>query len=475
MIDFTNKKIGILGIGMEGVSSARYLAGKGATVTVMDQKEEADLNHEEIAEFKKQGVQIVTGNNAFNDLGEYAILVRSPGIKRDLPEILKAETRKTIVTSQTKLFFDLCPAEIIGVTGTKGKGTTSSLIYAMLKAQNFDAYLGGNIGKPPFSFLDKLTPESKVVLEMSSFQLQDLTKSPHIGVLLMMTQEHLAPDKKDSPSQNFHTDIYEYIDAKRNIIRFQHKTDFAVLNRDYIASNESDLYTDAKVFYVSRERAVENGAFKKDNAVWLSKNGQEQKIIDTKDILLPGGHNVENVCAAVAAATLTGVKKEAMVKVITTFKGLEHRLELVDTVNEVRYYDDSFSTTPETAIAAIEAFTDPKIIILGGASKNSDFTELGRVIRESKSIKAIIGIGLEWEKIKEKIQDSRFKIYERCKNMPEIVKTAYETAEPGDVVLLSPACSSFDMFKNYKERGEQFKKEVHHLSSLESDDSRVTT
>lgn len=466
MIDFTNKNIAILGMGIEGMSSALYLAKKGAVVTVLDEKEEKDLVQEEIEKLGNEDIRIITGKNAFNYLGAYDLLVRSPGIKRDIPEILKAETGKTIVTSQTKLFFELCPAEIIGVTGTKGKGTTSSLIYEMLRAQSIDAYLGSNIGNPPFTFLDQLTPESRVVLEMSSFQLQDLTKSPHISVLLMMTQEHLAPDKKDSPSQNFHTDVYEYIDAKRNIIRFQTASDAAILNRDYVASNESDIYTDAKVFYVSRERVVENGAFVKDKAVWVSKNGQEQKIIETKEILLPGGHNLENVCAAVMAANVAGVKKEAMVKVLTTFKGLEHRLQLVATVSDVRYYDDSFSTTPETAIAAIQAFENPKIIILGGASKHSDFTELGKVIRESKSIKAIIGIGLEWEKIKESIKYEVLssKYIENCKNMTEIVQAAAKIAQPGNVVLLSPACSSFDMFKNYKDRGEQFKKEVWKLA-----------
>ncbi len=458
--DWKNKKVAVLGLGIEGLSSAHFLAQKGAKVTTLDQK---------------------SGKDYLSHLENYDMIVRSPGIKRNLPQLLAAEKKGVIITSQTKLFFDLCPCPIIGVTGTKGKGTTSSLIYEMLKKSGKDVYLGGNIGKPPFSFLDKLTTQSKVVLEMSSFQLQDLTKSPHIGVVLMITQEHLAPDKKDLPHQNFHTDIYEYVDSKRNIIRFQAKSDLAILNRDYLGSNESDTHTEGKVFWVSRERGVQQGAYVKDSIVWLRIDGKEEKIIDAKDVLLPGEHNLENVCAAVMAAFLSGVSKENIVSVLKTFKGLEHRLELIGEINGVRYYDDSFSTTPETAIAAIQAFKEPEILILGGAHKGSDFTELGRVISKSNNIKAIIGIGLEWSKIKTAIdshsgkrsasrirswtsQDDRgFKIIEGAKNMHEIVQTAFDAAESGDVVLLTPACSSFDMFTNYKDRGEQFKGEVSKL------------
>ncbi len=526
MIDFTNKKIAVLGMGVEGISSAIYLKKHGALITALDKNKDLRL----------EGVEVITGKKYLEGLEKYDIIVRSPGIKRNLPEILAAGKKGVVITSQTQLFFDLCPCSIIGVTGTKGKGTTSTLIYEMLKKQGFDAYLGGNIGKPPFAFLDTLTPQSTVVLELSSFQLQDLKRSPHIGVVLMITQEHLAPDKKDLPHQNFHTDVYEYVDAKRNIIRFQANTDYAIINRDYVASNESNIYTKGTVFQVSREREVVEGCFVKDGKVMLAMTNQQSysssgvkrsrevdsgqssprwsygeagqndgsrlartipsTIIDTKDILLPGGHNLENVCAAVMASTLCGVSKENILDVLKTFKGLEHRLELVLEINGVKYYDDSFSTTPETAIAAIQAFEQPKILILGGAHKGSDFSELGHIISESKSIKAIVGIGQEWDKIKSQIYSSsgvkrsrevdsgqssprwsygeagqndgsrlartinNIKIIEGLKNMREIAQATFDVAEPGDVVLLSPACSSFDMFKNYKERGEQFKKEV---------------
>ncbi len=452
---FQNKKIAIVGLGVEGLSSALYLVGKGAEVTIFDQNKEEELEKDVFEEAKKLKVNFVLGEFYLERIEGFDLVVRGPGIQLAL---LEKYVPKEKITSQIKLFFDLCPAEIIGVTGTKGKGTTSSLIYEMLKKKGFDAYLGGNIGLPPFDFLDKLSVQSKVVLELSSFQLLDLEKSPHIAVMLMITSEHL----------NYHNSIEEYIDAKRNLVRFQNEKDFAILNRDYPATNESDVHTNGKVFHVSREReAPEEGCFVRDEKVWLRVGDKEIEIVDIKDILLPGRHNLENVCATVMAAYLAGASKENIAWVLKTFKGLEHRLELVATINGVRYYDDSFSTTPETAIAAIQAFKEPEILILGGSSKNSDFTELGKVISKSENVKLIIGIGVEWERIKAEIAESLspIPVIEGARDMRTIVAAAYKLAVPGDVVLLTPACASFDMFKNYKDRGEQFKEEVEKLKN----------
>ncbi len=480
MIDLKGKKIAVIGIGMEGQSSVKYLHEHGALVTICDERSSSVLE-KDIKILGYKDIKIKGGNDYLERLDEYDMIVRSPGIKRSVKELKEAEQKGVIITSQTKLFFELCPCPIIGVTGTKGKGTTSSLIYEMIKADGKDVYLGGNIGLSPFDFLDKLNVHSKVVLELSSYQLEDLTKSPHIAVLLMITQEHLAPDKKDAPHQNYHKTIEEYIDAKRNILRFQTKDDFAILNRDYPASHESDVHTNAKVYQVSRERQTGQGCYVLGGKVLVQRDGNIEEIIDASEIKIPGKHNLENVCAAVMTAKLSGVSTKAIVGVLKTFKGLEHRLELVGEVRGVRYYDDSFSTTPETAIAAIQAFKQPEILILGGAHKNSDFTELGRVIGSAKNIKAIIGIGLEWPEIKKSIlysyssserSESRSSrqsrtirplLIENAKDMKTIVAAASKIVEAGDVVLLSPACSSFDMFENYKVRGEQFKNEVFKL------------
>ncbi|MCL4386808.1 UDP-N-acetylmuramoyl-L-alanine--D-glutamate ligase [Patescibacteria group bacterium] len=450
-LNIKDKKVAVLGLGLEGLSSLNFLVKKGAKVTVCDQKEKSNIDATYLKAVEKLGATLKTGSEYLNNLEDYDLIVRSPGIKLD--SINKQDSPK--ITSQTNLFFELCPGKIIGVTGTKGKGTTSSLIYEMLKKEGLDAYLVGNIGSPALDILDNLNDQSIIVYELSSFQLQDLRKSPHVAIMLMTVPEHL----------DYHQDMEEYIDAKRNIFRFQKSEDYAIVNYDYPASNESDIYTDAKVLKVSREQELSDGAYIKNDSVYFKKNGKEEKIVGTKDILLPGAHNLENVCAAVIAASLLGVSKEKISSVLKTFKGLEHRLELVDTIGGVKYYDDSFSTTPETAIAAILAFSDPEILILGGSSKNSDFTELGRIIYNAKNIKAIIGIGEEWEQMKKQfpLSSFRFPVIEGAKNMETIVKAVAKIAKIGDVVLLSPACASFGMFKNYKDRGEQFKSEVHKL------------
>jgi UDP-N-acetylmuramoylalanine--D-glutamate ligase len=435
MNNFKNKKIAVIGIGVEGLSTEKFLKEKGAQVTLLDKTQ---------------------GKDYLKNLNNFDLIVRSPGVK---PELLKAVLKEKI-TSQTKLFFELSPCKIIGVTGTKGKGTTASLIYEMLKKQGFDAYLGGNIGEPPLNFLNKLNAQSVVVLELSSFQLLDLDKSPHIAVMLMTTSEHL----------DYHKNLEEYIDAKRNILRFQTEKDFAIINKDYLASRESDVETNGQVYYVTRVDEAQRGCFVKENKVVIRNIDLEEKVINASEILLPGQHNLENVCAASLSAYLLGVAVDNIAYVLKTFKGLEHRLELISTIKGVKYYDDSFSTTPETAIAAIKAFNNPEILILGGSSKNSNFQELGDVIAKAENIKAIIGIGVEWPRIKENLANlaSNVLLIEGATLMEQIVKAAAKLAVTGDVVLLTPACASFDMFKNYKDRGEQFKKEALLLKNNES-------
>jgi UDP-N-acetylmuramoylalanine--D-glutamate ligase len=450
--NFAGKKVGIIGLGIEGFSTAKFLLEKGAKVTILDKKEEQNFDSKIISEIKQLSLKFILGEDYLDNLNDFEMIVKSPGVKRDLEKLSTFEKSRGIITSQIKLFFDLCPCPIIGVTGTKGKGTTSTLIYQMLKTQGFDAYLGGNIGNSPLDFLSKLASKSWVILELSSFQLMDLTRSPHIAVMLMTTSEHL----------DYHKNTEEYIQAKRNILRFQSAQDFAVINRDYPASNESDILTQGKIFKVSKERVTENGCFVKDKSIWTNINGSEEEIIKVEEVLLPGEHNLENICAAVIVAKILKVQKKHIVEVLRNFKGLEHRLELVGEINGAKYYDDSFSTTPETAIAAIKSFKNPEILILGGSGKESDFSELGKVIGDAKNIKAIIGIGKEWERIKAeiKIVNSEMLIIEGAGDMKTIIAATYKIAKPQDVVLLTPACASFDMFKNYKDRGNQFKEEV---------------
>ncbi|MDO8515162.1 MAG: UDP-N-acetylmuramoyl-L-alanine--D-glutamate ligase, partial [bacterium] len=367
-MNLKNKKVAILGLGVDTEDVVPWLEKQGAKITILDESR----------------------GNKFENLQNYDLIIRSPGVYRYRKELEGLE-----VSSKTKLFFDLCPARIVGVTGTKGKGTTSTLIYEILKVAGKDVYLGGNIGKGVFEYLPKLTKDSWVVLELSSFQLIDLHKSPHIAVVLMVTSEHL----------NWHKSIKEYVDAKKNIVAYQNSSDFAIVNKDY-------------------PNSVKIGKAATGQLTWISKNALKNMTND--EIGLRGEHNRENVVAAATVAKLLNINEVIIRKVIKNFKGLEHRLEEVKIVNGIKFYNDSFSTIPETAIAAIKAFKEPIILIIGGSSKNSDFSELSRTINNTKNIKLIIEIGVEGPKITKNIKNK--KILRGAENMAKIVQMAYNKA-----------------------------------------------
>ena len=444
-MDLKNKKIAVLGLGIEGEDVCRYLISRGVkNITVFDQKTLGDLK-DKINELRITNYELGP-SYLKKGLGGFDIIFRSPAFRLSLPEIVEAKNSGAIITSATKLFFDLCPAKIIGVTGTKGKGTTSTLIYKILKRAGKKVFLAGNIGEPMLALLPKLDEEGWVILELSSFQLQDMEKSPHIAVVLFIAPEHL----------DYHSSFEEYIRAKANIVYWQKKSDFAVLNADNQTSSSFGSLTPAKVYYFSREKKV-NGGFTKDGQIYLF----DKLIGPTNKLQILGVHNWENICAASVASFLAGADLNSIKKVVFSFKGLEHRLEFVGEVAGIKFYNDSFSTTPETTIAAIKVFSQPIILIAGGSEKGSDYTQLGKEISQSK-VKTLILIGKTAQKIKKSVQKAGFrrKIIYKPGEMKEIVERAFAEAKRGDVVLLSPACASFDMFKNYKDRGWQFKKYV---------------
>jgi len=443
-INLPKKKVAVLGLGLEGQDLCQFLLKRRAKITVFDQKTASELGVV-YKKLKLQGVKFKLGKDYLKEsLTGWDFIFRSPGFYRFLPEIIEAEKKGVFVSSAAKLFFALSPARIIGVTGTKGKGTTASLIYQILKEDGRDVHLGGNIGQPMLSLLPKLKSTSTVVLELSSFQLMDFDQSPHIAVVLFITSEHL----------DYHKNKDEYIRAKANIVHHQKKGDFAILNADDSTSSSFASLTPAKIFCFSRKKKI-NGTYVLRSKIYLF-----DKIVgQTENLQLRGKHNWENVSAAILAASLVGAELKAIKKAVFSFTGLEHRLEPVRKFKGVEFYNDSFSTTPETAIAAIRAFDEPIILIAGGSEKGSDFTQLGKEISQS-SVKTLILIGEMAGRIKKACQKAKFKgqIIDQPKNMKEIVKLAFQKAKPGDVILLSPACASFDMFKDYKDRGEQFKK-----------------
>jgi len=447
------KNAAILGFGIEGQSTSRWLIEQGIEVTIYDEKKKLDDVADALNELKISSLKYYFG--IFPDLSNFDLIIVSPGIRFDIPVLENARKKNILVTTATNLFLENCPAKAIGVTGTKGKGTSSALIFEMLKADGIESHLGGNIGTPPLDFLDKLTGESVVVLELSSFQIMTMLYGVDIAVILMTTSEHL----------DFHRNENEYVSAKANLVRLQDISGETVVNIDYPNSKRIGDESGKGYWEVSVSKIVRRGSYVRDGNLFFSDGKKEELILHTGEIFIPGNHNWENAAAATVAARLAGVSYEAIRNTLKTFKGLPHRLELVREVDGVRYYDDSFSTTPETAIAAIKAFKEHKVLILGGSSKNSDFSELGSLIGAEKSIRAIVGVGMEWERIKKKIkiQNSKFKVIGGCKDMEQIVEAARSAAKPGDVVLLTPACASFDMFKNYKVRGDQFK---HYVNTL---------
>jgi len=464
------KKIAILGFSIEGLSVARFLDRHGLSFTILEKNEPNKLLPEAQEFLKTHDYRLITGASHLDRLSQFNLISRSQGIPLWNLKIAEAKRSGVEFTSVTKLFFDFCPGQIIGVTGTKGKGTTSTLIYEMLKASGFDVYLGGNIGQSPLDFIDKLKPSSWAVLELSSFQLEDLDRSPHVAVVLMVTSEHLASQAPDSP--NYHRTLSEYLEAKKNLVRFQRSDDSVVINQDFEESRQTVKATPAQRYFFSVKETVEGGVYLFDDWLEACLDKVCLRVCRRDEVFLRGEHNLQNILAAATTALILKADLDKVVDVIKTFKGLEHRLEFVREIDGVKFYNDSFSTTPETAIAAIRSFTEPKIIILGGSDKGSDYKELGQVIAQSENVKAVILIGVTADKIKDSIwrgfrgledpkgnpiEASRLKIVENLGSMKEVVKKASELGQSGDIVLLSPACASFDMFKNYKDRGQQFK------------------
>ena len=435
LVDFKGKKVAVIGLGIEGRDAINFLLEKGADVTLFDKNEVSDLNFDGI---DKDRIGIVAGENYLKDgLSGFEFVVRSPGVYRFIPEIVEAESRGVEITSAIKIFFEECPAKIIGVTGTKGKGTTSTLIYEILKSAGKDVYLSGNIGKPYLGLLPALKEDSWVVLEMSSFQLMDMKVSPHISVVLNITEDHL----------DWHKDRNEYVSAKANIVKYQSQSDFAVVNEEYETSRNFANLTKAM-------------------STLFSKNKLEAKF--KEGLLLRGEHNLENIAAAVTVGKCIGVSEETILETVRNFKGLEHRLELVAEVDGKTFYNDSFATGPQPTIAAVNSFTEPETLILGGSDKGLDYKELGNAIVAKGNVKSVIVIGDTRKKISEALYEKAVGInildleYSR---MDEIVKKAFEITPDGGVIVLSPGAASFDMFENYKDRGVQFKNSVAKLKS----------
>lgn len=450
-INFKNKRIAVIGLGVEGTDIIKYLGSFGSQITVFDQKPQSDLDTVGVHGLVDK---YICGPNYLKaGLAGFDYIFRSPGVRPDLPEITEAKQKGAKLSSAIELFFDECKSRIIGVTGTKGKGTTSTLIYEILKRSGKSVYLAGNIGTAYLELLPKLRRDDWVILELSSFQLMEMKMSPHIAVVLNITVDHL----------DWHKSVEEYVSSKINIVKYQRSTDFVVINADYKTPRKFEKYTKARKYYFSKEKWVK-GSFVRDGKIFLSVDDKLQEIGPAKNLTLRGEHNWENVTAAVCASHLAGASLDSISEVIFSFKGLEHRLEYVGSKDGVKFYNDSFATGPQPTIAATRSFNEPITLILGGFDKGLDYSELGSIITRRKNVKNIILIGDLANKIESVLNENNYpgKIINlgRDVSMKDIVKKSAEITNKGGVVLLSPAAASFDMFESYKDRGGQFKKQV---------------
>ena len=451
-----NKKIALIGLGVSNMPLIDYLLEKGAKVTVFDKKNIDDIDKEVVNKITSRCIQFFFGEYCLVNLIGFDIIFRSPSCRPDIPELVAEGIRGAIITSEIEMVLNLCPGKIIGITGSDGKTTTTSLIYEILKEKGYTCYLGGNIGIPLFTKIKEMKPDSFVVLELSSFQLMDVQVSPEIAVITNISPNHL----------DIHKDYDEYIKCKKNIFKYQSKIGKIVLNYD----NEITRYLlpeiKGKVRYFSGKTKLENGVIYDNGIIKSCEDGVRMHIMTIDDaISIQGLHNYENICAAIAA-TEGLVEPSIQARAITKFKGVEHRLEYVRNINGVKWYNDSIGTSPTRTIAGLKTFKQKITLIAGGYDKQLDYNNLGKSIVENVS--NLILIGATADKIEAAVQKAleisknHVEIF-RCNNLEECINKANEVTKENEVVLFSPASASFDMYKNYVERGKRFKELVFKL------------
>lgn len=456
------KKVAVLGIGISNIPAIKYLVELGAKVSARDRKEKLS---DSIDILKNIGVEFVLGENYLEGLENYDYIFRSPGIKPFTYEIEKAvEIGNTILTSEIEKVIELSPCKVIGVTGSDGKTTTTTLIAKFLEEAGYKVWLGGNIGTPLFSKLDEIKKEDVVVLELSSFQLMTLSKSPDISVITNISPNHL----------DYHKDYNEYIMAKANIFLNQNKNDILVLNKDCNITNNylriiEDRKIDTNIRAFSIENSVVKGVYLKNNYIVSNVLGKNEKICKLEDVKLVGVHNLANICAA-ATAIYDLVDKNDIKKVATSFGGVEHRMELVAQKDGVKWYNDSIGTSPTRTIAGLKSFNDKVILIAGGYDKKIPYEPLAPYILEK--VKHLILIGKTATKIRNAViaeaKKQEIDLNERLgivefNTLEECVNYANKIANENDIVVMSPASASFDMYKNFEERGNHFKRLVSKL------------
>lgn len=447
-MDLQSKRVLIVGLGKSGVAAAHFLQERGARVTVSDSKPESQLS-KEIPELLDRGVTVETGGHGERTFRGQDLIVVSPGVPYDVAPLVQARNQGIQVIGEVELAARFLQGQIIAITGSNGKTTTTTLVDEILEHSGLTVQVGGNIGTPVISMVAGSSPQTFNVLEVSSFQLETIeTFHPHIAVILNITPDHL----------DRHRTFEGYTAAKARIFENQTEKDFAVLNADDSICRSLETRTRAQVIWFSRkpETSIGNGVWVRGGKILWRREANEQEIMPVSEIPLKGAHNLENVLAAVAAGVLAGCTPAKIREAVAQFKAVEHRLEFVAAINGVEYFNDSKATNVDATIKALESFPANIHIILGGKDKGSDYTVLKDLLRARA--KRVYTIGAAAEKIESHIAGAA--PLERAGTLEVAVHRASELAVPGDVVVLAPACASFDQFENYEHRGRVFKQTV---------------
>lgn len=441
------EKVLVIGAARSGLAGAEFLAKQGNQVVLTDMKQAVQVDN--LAEL---GVSFVWGEQPDVEAIKPDYIVMSPGVPLTIPPVKYAKEHGIPVIGELELAYRNCKAPFAAITGTNGKTTTTTLIGELMKKTGRQVFVGGNIGVPIITYADELQEEDIVVAEVSSFQLETVESfCPHLALMINLTPDHL----------DRHGDMAGYLAAKARIFENQKESDYLVLNYDDEALRELAPQSRGKVIFFSQKHKLEEGVYLDGSQVMLALNGESLFICNADEIAIKGKHNLENAMGAIVFAYLSGVRAEDIRDVLMTFQGVEHRLEPVRTLNEVLYINDSKGTNPDSTIKAIEAYDRPIVIILGGKNKGVPFTELAGLVKER--VKKAVLVGQAKEELAEALDAAGFNDYVRTESFEEAVTKAAELAEPGDIVLLSPACTSWDMFSSFEERGRLFKKLVMEL------------
>jgi UDP-N-acetylmuramoylalanine--D-glutamate ligase len=453
-VELKDKRVLVVGLGKSGVASALFLKAHGARVTVSDTKSGDELR-DEIPALLDHGINVETGGHGERTFREQDLIVVSPGVPADAPPLQKARSLGETVVGEIELAAQFLSGPIVAITGSNGKTTTTTLTGELLTAGGLPTLVGGNIGTPAISLVERAKRESVIVLEVSSFQLETIqTFHPKISVVLNVTPDHL----------DRHRTLQAYVDAKARIFENQRGDDFAVLNADDPTCVQMATRTRAQVFWFSRQKEVKQGAWVHDGGILFRDGTKQHEIMLAAEIPLKGAHNLENVLAAVCCGALMGCTAEKIRQAVREFKAVEHRLEFVATIRGVDYYNDSKATNVDATVKALESFPGNVHLILGGKDKGSDYSVLNDLLRQR--VKRVYTIGAAAPKIESQIISSKNggPGMVHAETLENAVRKANASAEPGDVVLLAPACASFDQFKSYEHRGQVFKEIVQGLT-----------